>query len=62
MKSKFFFKIIIIVLTIVLSYYLYNQIIILKSEYIKRENQKKIFLEKIEETYKQRNEDFYKQK
>ncbi|MGL5052982.1 MAG: hypothetical protein ACRC5W_05255 [Cetobacterium sp.] len=62
MKSKVFFKILTIVLTIILGYYLYNQIIILKFEYIKRENQKKIFLEKIEETYKQRNEDFYKQK
>ncbi|MGL5000818.1 MAG: hypothetical protein ACRCZR_04065 [Cetobacterium sp.] len=60
MKSKIFFKILTLILTIILGYYLYNQILVLKSEYIKREKQKKIFLDEIDKTYIERKLDFYK--
>ncbi|MGL4946439.1 MAG: hypothetical protein ACRC0R_06110 [Cetobacterium sp.] len=60
MKSKIFFKFLTFVLTVILGYYLYNQILVLKSEYIKREKQKKIFLDEIDKTYIERSTDFYK--
>ncbi|MGL4642609.1 MAG: hypothetical protein ACRCVB_05970 [Cetobacterium sp.] len=60
MKNKGFFKILVLVATLLISYYLYKQIIILKSEYIKREQKKEIFLEEIDKTYKERESEFYK--
>lgn len=60
MKSKIIFKFLTFVLTVILGYYLYNQILVLKSEYIKREKQKKIFLDEIDKTYIERSTDFYK--
>ena len=47
MKSRVFFKIFTFVIALVIGYFLYEHIIILKNEYIKREQHKNMFLEKI---------------
>ncbi|MGL4652382.1 hypothetical protein [Cetobacterium sp.] len=60
MKNRGSLKLFVLVIILVISYYLYKQIIILKSEYIKREEKKQIFLEKIDKTYTERNSEFYK--
>ncbi|WP_297433736.1 hypothetical protein [uncultured Cetobacterium sp.] len=60
MKSRIFFKIFTFVIVLVIGYFLYEHIIILKNEYIKREQHKNMFLEKIDKTYKERSNDFYK--
>lgn len=60
MKNRGSLKLFALVIILVISYYLYKQIIILKSEYIKREEKKAIFLEKIDKTYTERNSEFYK--
>lgn len=60
MKNRGSLKLFALVIILVISYYLYKQIIILKSEYIKREERKAIFLEKIDKTYTERNSEFYK--
>lgn len=60
MKSRIFFKIFTFVIVLVIGYFLYEHIIILKNEYIKREQHKNMFLEKIDGTYKERSNDFYK--
>ncbi|MGL5279923.1 MAG: hypothetical protein ACRC8M_12785 [Cetobacterium sp.] len=60
MKSRIFFKIFTFVIVLVIGYFLYEHMIILRNEYIKREQHKNMFLEKIDETYKERSNDFYK--
>ncbi|ERT69464.1 MAG: hypothetical protein ACRDAG_11500 [Cetobacterium somerae] len=60
MKSRIFFKIFTFVIVLVIGYFLYEHIIILRNEYIKREQHKNMFLEKIDGTYKERSNDFYK--
>ena len=60
MKSRIFFKIFTFVIVLVIGYFLYEHIIILRNEYIKREQNKNMFLEKIDGTYKERSNDFYK--
>ncbi|MCQ8211541.1 hypothetical protein NON08_03020 [Cetobacterium somerae] len=60
MKSNIFFKIFTIIVTFIIGYFLYEHINILKNEYLKRENQKNLFLEKIDKTYKERDKEFYK--
>ncbi|MDX8335780.1 hypothetical protein RFV38_04585 [Cetobacterium sp. C33] len=42
------------------SYFLYQHVLILRNEYIKREEKKNLFLEKIDKTYKERDYKFYK--
>ncbi|WP_448820839.1 hypothetical protein [Cetobacterium sp.] len=60
MRGKILFKIFTFIITIVIGYFLYEHIIILKNEYIKREQHKSMVLEKIDKTYKERDKDFYK--
>ncbi|MGL4628942.1 hypothetical protein [Cetobacterium sp.] len=60
MKSKGLFKILILVIILIISYFLYKQIMVLKFEYMKREQKKEMFLEKIDKTYKERESEFYK--
>ncbi|MGL4510961.1 MAG: hypothetical protein ACRDBY_05445 [Cetobacterium sp.] len=60
MKSRIFFKIFTFVIVLVIGYFLYEHIIILRNEYMKREQHKNMFLEKIDGTYKERSNDFYK--
>lgn len=60
MKSRIFFKIFTFVIVLVIGYFLYEHIIILRNEYMKREQHKNMFLEKIDGTYKERSSDFYK--
>ncbi|MCX3066398.1 hypothetical protein OQE61_02670 [Cetobacterium somerae] len=60
MRGRFFFKIFTFVVVMAIGYFLYEHIIILRNEYIKREQHKNIFLEKINGTYKEREKDFYK--
>ncbi|MBC2853091.1 MULTISPECIES: hypothetical protein [Cetobacterium] len=60
MKSRIFLKIFTFVIVLVIGYFLYEHIIILRNEYIKREQHKNMFLEKIDGTYKERSNDFYK--
>lgn len=60
MKSRIFFKIFTFVIVLVIGYFLYEHIIILRNEYMKREQHKSMFLEKIDGTYKERSNDFYK--
>lgn len=60
MKNNIFFKVLTTVFTLIIGYFLYEHINLLKNEYLKREQQKNIFLEKIEITYKERDEEFYK--
>lgn len=60
MKSRIFFKIFTFVIVLVVGYFLYEHIIILRNEYIKREQHKNMFLEKIDGTYRERSNDFYK--
>ncbi|MGL4538149.1 MAG: hypothetical protein ACRC8F_12185 [Cetobacterium sp.] len=60
MRGRFFFKIFTFVVVMVIGYFLYEHIIILRNEYIKREQHKNMFLEKINGTYKEREKDFYK--
>jgi|GEM_PF-5122203 len=60
MKIRVFFKIFTFVIVLVIGYFLYGHIIILRNEYIKREQHKNMFLEKIEGIYEERSNDFYK--
>ncbi|WP_320313183.1 MULTISPECIES: hypothetical protein [Cetobacterium] len=60
MKSNIFFKILTFGGTCVVSYFLYQHVLILRNEYIKREEKKNLFLEKIDKTYKERDYKFYK--
>lgn len=60
MRSRIFFNIFTFLIVLVIGYYLYEHIIILRNEYIKREQHKNIFLEKIDGIYKERVNDFYK--
>ncbi len=60
MKGNVFFKLFTIVVTIIIGYFLYEHIKILRNEYLKREEQKNLFLEKIDKTYKERDKEFYK--
>ncbi|MEG0236770.1 MAG: hypothetical protein ACRDCE_20145 [Cetobacterium sp.] len=60
MRGRFFFKIFTFVVVMAIGYFLYEHIIILRNEYIKREQHKNMFLEKINGTYKEREKDFYK--
>lgn len=60
MRSRIFFKIFTFVIVLVIGYFLYEHIIILRNEYMKREQHKNMFLEKIDGTYKERSNDFYK--
>lgn len=60
MKSRIFLKIFTFVIVLVIGYFLYEHIIILRNEYMKREQHKNMFLEKIDGTYKERSNDFYK--
>ena len=47
MRGRFFFKIFTFVVVMAIGYFLYEHIIILRNEYIKREQHKNMFLEKI---------------
>lgn len=60
MKSRIFFEIFTFVIVLVIGYFLYEHIIILRNEYMKREQHKNMFLKKIDGTYKERSNDFYK--
>lgn len=60
MRGRTFFKIFTFIVVLVIGYFLYEHIIILRDEYVKREQHKNMFLEKIDGTYKERKNDFYK--
>lgn len=60
MRFKSFFKFLTFIIALVLIYFSYKQIIILKDEYVKKIGLKKEFSEKIENSYKERSENFYK--
>ncbi|MGL4976534.1 MAG: hypothetical protein ACRCYT_07800 [Cetobacterium sp.] len=62
MKGKVFFKILKFILFIITTYFLYKQIILLKNEYIERSKNKELLLNEVDSSYKERTNQFYKNK